>query len=189
MTLDAAFTHFPTLTTERLSLRRIQVEDAAAVFAIKSNPAVTHAYGREPHPAIENSLGWIQRLQTYYAEREALVWGITFKGQAEPVIGSCTFWNFTGGFRCAELGYELHPDYWGQGIMSEVLPAILAFGFRELDLHRIEANTMANNAASLSLLRRAGFIEEGRLRERIFFQGQFTDEVYFGLLQEEWRQR
>ena len=185
MTIDAAFTHFPSLTTARLHLRQIQPADAAALFAVKSDLEVTSSYGQEPHQSVDDTLGWIQRLQASYERREDFAWGITLKGE-DVVIGACTLWNFDSSLRCAEIGYELHPAYQGQGIMAGAVSAILTYGFGALGLHRIEANPLAGNPASRSLLLKLGFTYEGTLRQRHFFRGQFEDQLYFGLLKEEW---
>ncbi len=185
MTIDAALTHFPVLTTNRLHLRQIRPTDAEAFFAIKSDQEVTRHYGQEPHQSLDDTRAWLQRLQVSYERREALFWCLTFKG-ADTVIGSCTFWNFDASFRCAEIGYELHQAYWKQGIMAEAVSAILGCGFSELKLHRIEANPLAGNTSSRSLLLKLGFTYEGTLRQRVFFRDHFEDQEYFGLLEDEW---
>ncbi|HXQ91702.1 MAG TPA: GNAT family protein [Nitrososphaerales archaeon] len=102
------------------------------------------------------------------------------------VVGSCCFWNFEG-FHCAELGYELARKYWRQGIMVEAVSAVLTWGFNELKLHRVEANPLAKNIPSRSLLLKLGFTYEGNLRERIYFRGHFEDQLYFGLLKDIWQ--
>jgi len=185
MNIDAAFTHFPTLTTNRLHLRKIQPMDAEALFAIKSDREVMDFYGDEPHQSLEDTRALIQQLQDSYERHEALHWGITLKGE-DTVIGSCTFFFSDPGFHYVETGYELHRAYWRQGIMTEALPTILTYGFTELGLHRIEAAMDARNTRSRGLLLKLGFTYEGNLRQRFFFRDQFLDAHYFGLLKDEW---
>lgn len=185
MSIDAAFSHFPALTTNRLRLRQLQPADAEALFAIRSDQQVREAYGQEPYQSVEEARVMIRRLQDLYDRREALYWGITFQ-ETDTLIGSCTFWNFSPDLYCAELGYELHRAYHRQGIMAEALPVILTYGFTELGFHRIEANPYASNTASTSLLRKLGFTYEGNLRQRAFFRDHFEDQLYFGLLADEW---
>ena len=185
MSIDAAFTHFPSLTTERLHLRQIQSTDAEAFFAIKSDREVMDFYGDEPHQSLEDTRTLIQQLQDSYDRREALFWGITLKGE-DTVIGSCAFVSFDPGFHYAETGYELNRAYWRQGIMAEAMPAILTYGFTELGLHRIEAALDPRNTPSENLLLKLGFTYEGTLRQRFFFRDQFLDARYFGLLKDEW---
>jgi len=185
MTIDAAFTHFPSLTTKRLYLRQIQPGDVEALFAIKSDTKVTEPYGQEPHRSIEETQALIQRLQALYERREALFWCITLKGE-DTVIGSCTFFQFDADYLYAETGYELHRAYWRRGITAEVVSAVLTYGFTELGLHRIEANVDASNTPSENLLLKLGFTYEGNLRQRYYFRGRFEDQHCFGLLRDEW---
>jgi len=131
MTIDAAFTHFPSLTTERLHLRQIQQSDAEAFFVIKSDREVMDFYGDEIHQSLEETHALIQQFQDSYERREAILWGITLKGE-DTVIGSCTLFSFNFDFHYAETGYELNPTYWRQGITREAMAAILTYGFTEL---------------------------------------------------------
>lgn len=185
MSLDAAFTHFPSLVTNSLYLRQIQPADAEALFAIRSDRAVMDFYGEEAHQSLEETRVLIQQLQDSYDRREALLWGIVRKGE-DTVIGSCTFFSFGPGLHYAETGYELNRAYWRQGIMAEAMPAILTYGFVELGLHRVEAAVDPSNTPSKGLLLKLGFTYEGNLRQRFFFRGQFLDAHYFGLLKDEW---
>jgi ribosomal-protein-alanine N-acetyltransferase len=185
MTNDVAFTHFPSLTTNRLQLRQIQPTDAEALFAIFSDEEAMQFYGHEPHRSLEETRASIEQTQARYSRREAIRWGITLKGE-DQVIGSCSFHHFDTDFHRSETGYELHRAFWGQGIMTEAMSAILTYGFAELGLHRVEAIIDSANERSKGLLLKLGFTYEGNLRQRYFFRGQFEDEHYFGMLTDEW---
>ena len=180
-----AFTLFPILSTNRLKLRQLRATDEAEIFAIKSDREVTEPYGTEPQHTIEDTREWIQRLHTSYEKRDGILWCITLKGD-DAVIGSCCFWNFQEDLRCAELGYELARTYWRQGMMAEAVSAVLTWGFNEFQLNRVEACPLANNVASKSLLLKLGFTFEGNLRERVYFRGRYEDQLYYGLLKDEW---
>ena len=185
MSIDDAFTHFPTLTTNRLQLRQLRATDAEALFAMRSDPVGMEFIGQEPHQSLEDTHKLIQRLQTSYDGCNSLFWCVTLKGE-DTVIGSCTLFAFNFDFHYAEIGYDLHRNYWGQGIASEAVSAVLTYGFTELDLHRIEADIAPDNTRSKNLLLKLGFTFEGNLRQRYYFRGQFEDEHYFGLLKDEW---
>lgn len=180
------FTRFPTLETPRLLLRQIVPHDAKSLFATFSDPAVMEFYGDPPHRSIEDSRDLIQRQQRWYAQREGIRWGVTLKGD-DAVIGSCGFFLFDEEFRHAEMGYELARAYWRQSIMREALDAIISYGFTSTELHRIEAVVNGANEPSKALLLALGFTREGALRERFYFAGQYWDDLYFGLLKNEWR--
>ena len=185
MPLDTAFSSFPLLSTNRFHLRQIQPSDAEAFFQIKSDAEVTSSYGREPHRSLLDTKAWLQLVQDTYAQREGLLWAITHKTRDLP-IGSCTYWHLDPESHCAEIGYELNRTAWGQGIMSEVLPTVISYGFKELGLNRIEATPLAKNARSSKVLLKLGFTHEGTLRQRVLFRGAYEDLMYFGLLMTEW---
>lgn len=133
MTIDATFTHFPSLTTSRLQLRPIQPGDAEVLFALFSDEETMQFYGHEPHRSVDETRHSIEQTQARYTRREAIRWGITLKDE-DQVIGSCSLHHFDPGFHRAETGYELHRVYWGQGIMTEAMSAILTYGFVDLGL-------------------------------------------------------
>lgn len=185
MSIDAAFTHFPSLTTNRLQLRQIQMSDAETFFIPFSDEETMQFYGDEPHQSLDETHKVIELAQTHYARREAIRWGITLKGE-DQVIGSCSLFHFDTGFHRAETGYELTRAFWGQGIMTEAVSAILTYGFTEMGLHRVEAIIDIANERSKNLLLKLGFTYEGYLRQRYSFRDYFEDEHYFSLLKDEW---
>ncbi|HWZ18130.1 MAG TPA: GNAT family N-acetyltransferase [Ktedonobacteraceae bacterium] len=185
MIIDDPFTRFPSLTTNRLLLRRIVPGDAEALFAIRSDAETMKFFGQEPHESLDETKDVIRRMEERYTQKEALRWCITLQGGG-GLIGSCTLFHFDEGFDRAETGYELNRAFWGKGIMTEAMSAILTFGFSELGLHRVEAVIDIANERSKKLLLKLGFTYEGNLRQRFPFRGHFEDEHYFGLLKDEW---
>ncbi|MBA2678871.1 MAG: GNAT family N-acetyltransferase [Ktedonobacteraceae bacterium] len=188
MTIDAAFTSFPTLTTGRLLLRQIRPDDVKALFAILSDEETMKYYGSAPHRSLDESSEEIKDALDHYAQRESLRWAITLRGE-DTFLGSCTLFHFDEGYHRGEIGYELHRDFWGQGITSEAVAAVLTYSFSELELHRVEALIDIANERSKGLLLKLGFTYEGYLRQRYYQDGQFLDEHYFGLLRDEWQKK
>jgi len=185
MTIDAAFTNFPVLSTARLRLRAPRPEDAPAVFEFKSDPEVTGPYAAEPHRSLEQSASWVAARLDNYRHRDSNLW-IVADAREDRAIGSACLWHFETDRRCAELGYEIGRPHWGRGLATEAAAEVVRFGFTEMDLHRIEACPLAGNVASHRLLRHLGFSLEGTLRERVGRPGRFEDQFYYGLLREEW---
>lgn len=102
-------------------------------------------------------------------------------------IGECGFHTLNKTHRRAEVFYALHKDqYKQQGIMTEALEKVLAFGFTELGLHRVEALVDAANTASVKLLQRFGFSKEGTKREDYVVDGKSEDSDCYSLLRWEW---
>lgn len=185
MNLEDAFTPFPQLETVRLCLRQMTQADAADHFALYSQPQVTAGHGSLPYRDIAQSEELISWYEQAIAERRAFRWAITRRDE-DRLIGTCGFHHIRPPHFRAEIGYELHPDYWRCGIGSEAVAAMVRFGFEKMGLHRIEAVVDPANQASAALLRKVGFQEEGYLRERFYDNGRFVDDWFFSLLKPEW---
>lgn len=180
--IERVFEAFPEIESEHLRLRQLQPEDAAALFDIFSDEAVTRYYDLYPYSSVDEAEEMVEFFADAFFDERSIRWGIARKSD-NVIIGTCGYvWlrRFRG-----EVGYDLAQAYWRQGIMTEALNAILDFGFQELKLNRIEALVMTGNVASAGLLTSLGFVEEGTLREHDFFKGQFHDMRCFSLLERE----
>ena len=88
----------------------------------------------------------------------------------------------------AEVGYWIGKPFWGQGYITEALTSALDYGFNSLNLNRIEAHYLAFNEASGAVMKKAGLIHEGRLRNHVKKNDQFYDIVMFGLTKDQYQQ-
>lgn len=166
------FDYFPELETEHLLLREITPEDADDVYALFGDPEVTRYYDLTTFTQPEEAIQLIDFFADSFDEERSIRWGIVHK-EDDRLVGTCGFvalWEHRG-----EIGYDLARPFWSRGIMAEALEAVLEFGFDELELNRIEALMMVDNAASAALLLRLGFREEGVLRGYDHFKGQYHD--------------
>jgi RimJ/RimL family protein N-acetyltransferase len=175
------FEVFPRIETPRLILRELLEEDADAVFRIFSDPEVMKYYDIDVFASIEQAQALIERQKHRFEQKERFRWGIALKVN-DTIIGTGGYVAWNRMWCNAELGYDLARLYWGQGIMTEALRAMIQFGFERMGLNRIEAEVMPDNIASIQLLRKLGFQEEGVLHERSFWQGSFHDLIMFALL-------
>ncbi|WP_135667516.1 GNAT family N-acetyltransferase [Halorhabdus rudnickae] len=87
----------------------------------------------------------------------------------------------------ADLSYWILPEHRREGYGREAVSLLLEYGFEELRLHRVQADSYATNSASRGLLESLGFTEEGRMRDAAFRDGRHVDIVRYGLLATEWR--
>lgn len=111
---------------------------------------------------------------------------ISEKGSSK-IIGWCGYHTWYLKHFRAEIGYGLFDDHYKEkGFMTEALTPIIAYGFSEMQLHRIEAFVGPNNSPSLNLMRKFGFTQEGQLRQHYLKDGKFEDSVVFSLLLEEY---
>lgn len=183
MTLNehTLFDEFPVLYTRRLVLRQVRPSDASALFTIFSDPAVTRYYDQPTFTEFAQAEALAARMQQRFAEKRTVRWAITWRDE-DRLIGTCGYADWKRHFRCAAIGYELASSVWRQGIMTEVLTAVLPFGFTHMQLNRIEAYVMTGNTASMRLLEKLDFQEEGILREYGYWQNAYHDLHLFALL-------
>ena len=87
----------------------------------------------------------------------------------------------------ANLGYGLHPDHWGKGLVVEAVRPLIPDAFKYLEVGRIEISAAAPNLASRRVAEKLGFTYEGTLRQRMVVREKRYDAVYYGLLRGEWR--
>jgi RimJ/RimL family protein N-acetyltransferase len=174
-------TEFPTLTTDRLVLRAVTDSDAPALFEIFSNPEVMRFWSRPPMESTEEAFSLVRDIEAGWNARTLLQWGVTLKSE-DLVIGTCTLYRWDRTHRRAELGYVLRRDRWGSGLATEAVRAVLDFGFAEMKLHRIGADTDPRNAASARVLQRLGFQREGLQRQTYFHLGEWADSELWGLV-------
>jgi ribosomal-protein-alanine N-acetyltransferase len=151
---------FPILDTERLILREITKEDSKDVFSCFSNDDVTRYYGQESFRNIEQAENLVEMFSKNYNEKRGIRWGIEIKG-SKGLIGTIGFNAWLPKHKRAEIGYEIHPDYWRKGYISEAVSRVLSYGFNDLELTRIGAVVYLDNEASNKLLTKIGFQKEG----------------------------
>jgi len=161
------------------------MEDAQDLYNYFSTEEVTRYYDLDRFTDLNQAEDLILRWDERYEAGEGIRWGIARK-EDNRLIGSCGYHNWAKEHEKAEIGYELAPHYWSQGRMSEALGAVIAYGFREMKLHRIEAYYDPGNLASKQSLMKAGFKVEGLLRESFFEKGKFVDAEICSLLAEEY---
>ncbi len=164
----------PTLTTPRLRLRAFAPADVPQLVALAGNYEVARNTLNIPHPYREaDARHWVQATQENYAQQTGYAFAIELR-----VTG-----KFIGGigltleqrFDRAEAGYWLGQPYWGRGLASEALGALLRFGFEELRLNKIYATHIASNPASGRVMLKNGLVKEGELVQHTRRDGHYHD--------------
>ena len=139
------------LETDRLIIRAFTNTDAEDVLAFRSNADAMRYVPRPLQRSIEDAIEMIGMINNNINTNECIAWGVELKS-TRKIIGSVSFHRIEKENSRAELGYMLHPDYWGKGIVTEAVKAILDYGFRELKFHSIEAIIDPENTASENVL-------------------------------------
>ena len=148
------------LETERLLIREFKPSDHDSIHEYAGNPEVLK------YMPFDFELSVVHRKEN-------------------KLIGGCRINKETN--IQAHIGYMINQEYWGFGYATEVAKALVAYGFSELDVHRVYATCVPDNVASLRVLEKAGLVLEGRLRESMMSQGRYCDAFLYGILQHEWK--
>jgi RimJ/RimL family protein N-acetyltransferase len=173
------------LPTERLVVRRFRAADAPVLAEYRSMPEVAryqswdapftlaraedlvvYAAGADP-----DKPGWFQWAVELAAERTLI--GDVGVGLHENLMQ-------------ADIGFTFAPRWQGRGYATEAVRAVLGRLFEIQGVRRVSADCDARNVRSAALLERVGFTREGLQRSRTWIKGEWTDDLLFGLLAEDW---
>jgi ribosomal-protein-alanine N-acetyltransferase len=163
-------------------LRDWQPEDAPALAGYADNVKIwANLRDAFPRPyTLKDARAFIARVN---AARPQTVFAIATRSEA---IGSIGLMPGRDVHRyTAELGYWLAEPFWGLGIMTRAVEALVDYAFRELKLHRIYAEPYCSNPASARVLEKAGFTYEGIMRANAYKQGKILDQALYAVVSEE----
>jgi RimJ/RimL family protein N-acetyltransferase len=105
-------------------------------------------------------------------------------------IGNTDLMDVSAENRCATLGIMIGDKaYWSKGYGTDAMRTLVRFGFEEMNLHRIQLTVDARNERAQACYRKCGFVEEARLRQHRYAEGQFHDTLWMSVLREEWEAR
>ncbi len=151
---------FVPLSTPRLALVALSLEDAPAVFSYASDSEISRLVAWPRHENIRTSRRFLARSMVGYAQGGHYEWGLKLRAD-QLFIGSCGFGELDVGRGVGELGYVLAKPYWAQGYATEAAAAVIQFGFSKLGLQVIEANAFPENIASLRVMSKLGMRYRG----------------------------
>jgi ribosomal-protein-alanine N-acetyltransferase len=180
-------TALPTFHTPRLLLRAFALADVPHLVALAGNYEVAKNTLNIPHPyQEEDARRWVQLTEENYAQRTGYAFAVELKATS----------SFIGGigltvdrrFDRAEAGYWLGQPYWGRGLATEALAALLRFGFESLALNKIYATHIAGNPASGQVMLKNGMVKEGELVQHTKRDGQYHDLWQYRLTRAEYVQ-
>ncbi|MEM9919558.1 MAG: GNAT family N-acetyltransferase [Bacteroidota bacterium] len=178
------------LSTKRTFLRLIEASDLGDIHQLHALPEVDEFNTLGIPESIEETKAvitpWVADNQS------AIIKNYTFKIQRKS--DSCFLGLFglkqgSPKYSRAEVWYKLHPDYWRQGYATEVLSALLDFGFDRLHLHRIEAGCAVDNIGSIRVLEKVGMVREGRRRQILPLKSGWSDNFEYAILETDERKK
>jgi len=179
---------FPKLYTSRLILDELRDEDHNEIYRIFSDQKAMALYDMERLTKPEEGLEIINFLHNKFASGSGIRWAIreaSPSSRPSKLIGTCGFNNWVAYDHSAIIGYELASEFWGKGYATEAINKVISTAYNdELQIHvnRIEASVVPGNIGSEKVLKKNGFIFEGRLREKAYWDKKYQDMNLFALI-------
>jgi [ribosomal protein S5]-alanine N-acetyltransferase len=162
---------FPEIQTERCLLRKIVDSDIENIFRGLSHPEVIKYYG-----VSYQTLEATQAQMKFYADLEANETGVTWaicNTDNSIFYGVVGVYHISKEHKKAELGFWLLPEFWGKGILVEVMPFVYEYVFNTLGIHRIEAFVETENVNSKRLMQKINFRHEGTMQDCEIKNGKY----------------
>jgi [ribosomal protein S5]-alanine N-acetyltransferase len=174
-------------------LRPFEVSDAADLLRLnienRSFFAPREARRADDYYTLERQQAYIDETQKRLAERSGATFGV-FLCESDELVGFLgLFGVIRGGFQEARIGYMLAERHSGRGYATQAVELAIAYAFETLDLHRIETGVQLDNPASMRVLTKAGFREEGISLRWVNVADEWADCKRFALTREEWEER
>jgi RimJ/RimL family protein N-acetyltransferase len=177
---------FEGLTTERLTIRNLDIGDAAAFFAYKSLPEVGRYQFWRPKS--------LDEIKEFILDMESVVpdtpgtWlqlAVCLK-ESGVMIGDIGLHFLPDDDKQAEIGYTVSPAHQGRGYATEAVRVIIGYLFSGLHKHRVIASIDPHNTPSAGVLERLGFRKEAHFIKSVFMDGQWCDDIVYAMLEEDW---
>ncbi|OJJ20159.1 GNAT family N-acetyltransferase [marine bacterium AO1-C] len=178
------------IPTQRTTLRLISMADLEAIHELHSLPE-TDQYNTLGIP--QNIEETQEIIEQWVAENQQKdIKNYTFKIELLPenqFIGLFGFRLWSKKHSRGEVWYKIHSSYWKQGYATEVLAAVIDFGFDQLNLHRIQAGCAVDNIGSIKVLEKVGMIREGRGRQILPLKSGWSDNFEYSILESDKRKQ
>ncbi len=169
------------IETERTRIRSFRPEELGVQIAHEMDPRIMEMI-RDPLP-IEAVEKRIRSFNQGYSGLEGVWTGFAVEDIGSGILFGQVFFNIVSyENQSAEIGYRLHPDFWGRGLGTEAAGALLDFLRDGLEVRKVVAYCVAHNPGSARVLENLGFEREGRLKQHSNLGGKWCDELVFGLV-------
>lgn len=164
-------------------LRKPEPHDVDSLYGFRNDPEVSSLLrGFSTGYSKANLVRWVESHGS--ATDEVL---FVVADADDKAIGHVALYQIDHRVRSAEFGIAIGDrSMWGQGLGRALTRFVIEYGFDELNLRRISLDVLATNERAIKLYHSLGFVDEGRLRQAQYRQGQYLDVLVMGLLAEEY---
>lgn len=175
------------IETTRLELIGVNPSMIQDLFARKSKSEILEFFGYD-ESAFERMQTMVERgMETFNL---SFIYFILREKTSQKSIGECGFHSWNTIHHKADIFYVMHDDsFKRKGLMKEAAAAVIAYGFEEMKLHRIQALIAKENTASFKILHANQFVFEGIKREDYLVHGTYESSECYSLLVTEWKTR
>lgn len=183
-----ADTKFTEMKGERVTLRRFKPADVKPFVAYRSDPDVARYQSWDaPYPLAHGEL-LIRAMQRQHPDTPGqwFQFAVMLSSTGE-LIGDCGAKPDAADPRQAEIGYTIATQQHGHGYGADAVRTLLGYLFDGRGKHRVTASCDPRNTGSIRLLERIGMRREGHMRESIWFNGEWADDLLFAMLDREWK--
>jgi ribosomal-protein-alanine N-acetyltransferase len=156
--MNRNFTPFPILTTERLTLRQLSVDDKQNIFDLRSDTEINKYLNRAPSKTIDDAVNFIEKINDSIRNNNSIYWVISLT-TTNTFVGTICLFDFSNENNSCEIGYELITKFQKQGIMKEAAQVVIGFVFQTLKFKKIVAFTHYENQNSTNLLLKLNFVK------------------------------
>ncbi len=177
---------FPVIESRRLRLRNLEKKDVDNIFEIYNDPRVAEYDDFEPITEKEEAITIIKNYNNQFESKSQIRWGIELL-EEHKIVGTCGLSNFDENNNKCIIGYDLVYSNWNNGIMTEAIALITEYAYENIGIHRIEAFITPGNNASIKVLLKNGYQEEGLLREMEYFKGKYQDGVVVAIIESDYK--
>ena len=180
--------NLPLIETPRLILREVELNDTYDMYDYAKLREVGPTAGWQPHNSPSETRATIKLFQSKKKYGQPGVFAIVLK-ESNKMIGTVELHTYTKDFK-AELGYTISPKYWGNGYAVEASKYVVAWGFEELNLKRIECTAFTTNSQSNRVCEKLGLTYEGRRKNGyVLYDGTIHDLDCYAITDYEYRDR
>ncbi|OLF13578.1 GNAT family N-acetyltransferase [Actinophytocola xanthii] len=175
------------IETVRLTLRPFVAEDLDALHAYQKLPEVARYLYNDPRDLAASREALKRRMAVTALEKpgEVLVLAVVLRETGE-LVGEVNLGWHSAEHRQGEFGFVFNPAFHGNGYAGEAAVEMLRLGFEGLGLHRIVGRCDGRNTSSAKLMARLGLRREAHFVQNEIVKGQWTDEIVYAMLEEEW---
>lgn len=171
---------------EHVRLRATERDDVKKFYEWVNDPEVTRGLAMFLPLSTTDEMNWFDSLAKRDQKEKPLVIEIK-DGNGWRMIGNCGVFDIDPVNRTGELGIMLgDKDEWNKGYGTEVMSLLARHCFDTLNLNRVSLRVYAENARARRAYEKAGFVEEGRLREAVYKHGKYDDVIMMSVLRSEW---